>query len=235
VSTYRDDLEAAQARADAAQDEAERLRKEVDRLKKPGPAAAVEEPQIPIPERFNVTRTANELTVRWRWFRAQHVFMLFFAIAWDAFLVFWYFGPMAGQGGLLFQVFPIVHVAVGLGISYSVLTGFLNSTTIAVARGRLRVKHGPLPWRGNRVMSRDDVTQLFVRESKSTHRSRYSSDISIISRFDLLAVDADAREITLVRGLETPAQARYLEHAFEARLGILDKRVPGELPKDVGM
>jgi len=234
VSTYRDDLEAAQARADAAQAEAERLRDEVDRLKRPA-NVSVEPPQTPIPERFRVTPTANEMTLPRRRVRAHHVFMLFFAIAWDAFLVFWYFGPMSSSGGLLFKIFPLVHVAVGVGITYSVLAGFLNSTMISVSQGQLRVHHGPLPWRGNRRLSRNDVTQLFVRETETNTRSRNTGRVSVTFSYQLCAVDADAREITLLRGLENPAQARYLEHAFERHLGILDKRVPGELPKDVGM
>ena len=129
MSTYRDDLEAAQARADAAEGEAQRLRKEVDRLKKPDPD--VEVPEVPIPERFKVVRSANELIVSWRWWKAQFVFLLFFCIAWDAFLLFWYFGAPSG-GGLIFKIFPIAHVAVGVGLSYYVLTGFVNHTTIAV-------------------------------------------------------------------------------------------------------
>jgi hypothetical protein len=229
VSTYRDDLEAAQARADAASAEAERLRKEVEQLKAPKePVGDV--PEVPIPERFNVTRNANELTVTWRWFRAYHVFLLFFAIAWDAFLLFWYFGPMAGQGGLIFQIFPIAHVAVGIGLTYVVLTGFLNRTLISVRHGKLRISHGPLPWRGNRLLARSDLRQLFVAE-KTNHHTDKGGRRTVTTTWHLCAVLETGKELTLLKGLETKGQAQYLETTFEQHLGIEDRRVAGEAGK----
>lgn len=229
--TYRDDLEAAQARAEAADAEAKRLRKEVERLEKRDSVAV--EIDVPIPERFRVTNTPVELAVRWRWFSpAQHVFMLFFAIAWDSFLLFWYFGAPGRDGGLIFKIFPLVHVAVGIGITYSVLTGFLNSTTIRYARERLIIKHGPLPWTGNRDLYANDLTQLFVRESRTTTRRRGRFDSQVAYSYTLFAIDAGAREITLLKGLENVNEARYLERAFEGRLGIKNKHVPTEVPPD---
>lgn len=228
VSTYRDDLEAAQARADAATVEAERLRKEVERLKAPKDRAS-DAPEVPIPERFNVTRTANELTVTWRWWRAHFLFLLFFVIAWDAFLLFWYFGAPAG-GGLLFKIFPIAHVAVGVGLTYYVLTGFVNRTLISVVKGRLRVNHGPLPWRGNRLIERNDLRQLFVTEQ--THRNtNKSGHTSVTVSWDLCAMLESGREVTLLKRLETKGQAQWLERVFEEHLGIDDRRVAGEAEK----
>jgi hypothetical protein len=225
VTSYRDDLQAAQARADAATEEAERLRKEVERLKAPKSDA----PEVPIPERFTVTHTANEFTVTWRWWRAHLVFLLFFVIAWDAFLLFWYFGAPSG-GGLIFMIFPIAHVAVGIGLTYYVLTGFVNRTLIGVQHGRLRIHHGPLPWRGNRKIPRDELRQLFVTEQ--THRNtNKSGHISVTSSWNLCAMLETGRELTLLKRLETKGQAQWLEQVFEEHLGISDRRVAGEAEK----
>ncbi|MFW5921546.1 MAG: hypothetical protein ACOCUS_06875 [Polyangiales bacterium] len=40
-----------------------------------------------MPARFDVDRSGDELTIRWRWFSPKGLFLLFFAIAWDSFLV----------------------------------------------------------------------------------------------------------------------------------------------------
>jgi hypothetical protein len=215
VSSYRDDLEAAQARADAAEREAAALKRKLEEMQRP---RIHEGPTVPIPERFKVERSANELRVWWRWFKPQHVGLLFFVIAWDAFLFFWYFGAPAGRGGLLFQIFPIGHVAVGAGLSYHVLTGFLNRTTLEVRSGQLRVSHGPLPWSGNHTLRRDDLRQLFV--TRTTKKNKQG--------WDVRAVLDDGRELTLVSALDEKAQAEYLEDAFEQHLGIVDQRVAGE-------
>jgi hypothetical protein len=228
VSTYRDDLEAAQSRADAADAEAERLRKEVERLKAPRD----DEGEVPIPERFNVMRTANELTVKWRWFRVQHLFLLFFVIAWDSFLLFWYFGFPSDLGGLLFKIFPIAHVAVGVGLTYYVITGFVNRTLISAQRGLLRVSHGPLPWRGNHNIRREDIKQLFVTDQQHRRTDRDTNVVTTMTSFDLCALLESGKELRLLRRLETLAQARYLERTFEQHLGIDDRRIAGEAARE---
>src|SRR6185503_9809473 len=125
--SYRDDLDAAQARAEAAERRAALLQKQLD-AQKPDPSAA---PEVPIPERYTVSRHGDELSISWRWFKpGQHLFLLFFVIAWDAFLVNWYFGAGPGSGDIFFYVFPIAHVAAGIGLTYAVLTGFLNRTYV---------------------------------------------------------------------------------------------------------
>src|SRR5690349_17364067 len=52
-----------------------------------------------------------EVSIEWRWFRpAQDLGMLFFAIFWNGFLVFWYTIAFAGDGPWLAYVFPLLHV-----------------------------------------------------------------------------------------------------------------------------
>src|SRR5262245_34370871 len=106
-----------------------------------GAASARRTPgKVPLPERMIVMhgaagdaelasyRTAagapREVTIEWRWFRpAQHLFALLFAVCWDAFLVFWYTTAAVSGGPWLVFVFPLIHVAVGVGITYGALSG----------------------------------------------------------------------------------------------------------------
>jgi hypothetical protein len=64
--THRRDLEAAQVRAEAAEPRAAAPQRQVHVLER----AASEEPVVPMPERFEVARNGDELTIAWRWFKA---------------------------------------------------------------------------------------------------------------------------------------------------------------------
>ena len=78
------------------------------------------------PENLDVEDTPLRLRLSRRWFHPGLFFMLFFCIAWNAFLVGWYaMGfqmPDAGVMRIIFLIFPIGHVAVGVGLTYSDMT-----------------------------------------------------------------------------------------------------------------
>ena len=98
------------------------------------------------------------------WFHPGLLFLLFFCIAWDGFLVFWYSMALFGadKGGFVWIaiLFPILHVAAGVSLTYYVICGFLNRTNIRVSKHEISVTHGPLPWRGNRRLQRDEILEL---------------------------------------------------------------------------
>jgi len=60
-----------------------------------------------------------------------------------------------------FKIFPLIHVSVGVGLSYFTLCGFVYKTRIAVRAGALTVRHGPLPWLGARTVASRELKQLF--------------------------------------------------------------------------
>jgi hypothetical protein len=220
--SYRSDLEAAHERAAASEREVARLTRELAQKKKP---AIPEKLEMPIPERFRVSHDAvsRELRVSWRWLELQHFFTLFFVIAWDAFLVFWY-AKAVPDGEWLTIVFPIAHVAVGVGLTYSTLTGFLNRTTLRAHDGTFRVTHGPLPWRGNAMLAGVEIRQLYVTADTVTDSENGKSSTT----YQLCALLTDGRERKLVKGLKERNEAAYLEHVFEKALGIEGASVPGE-------
>jgi len=167
-----------------------------------------------------------ELTIEWRWFRpAQHLFMLFFAVCWNAFLLFWYSIAVVARGPWIMFVFPLVHVAVGVSVAYGALTGLFNKTTVAVSAGELIVRHGPLPWRGNHRIPVSEIQQLYAVVKESKGRG------GVTHAYDLMAVIAGGRELALVTKLPEPGQALYLEQALETALAISDAPVAGELPR----
>lgn len=157
------------------------------------------------------------------WFTFQLFFLAFFCIAWDSFLVFWYFTAATSKGPvpLLMIIFPIAHVAVGVGLTYSTLAGFLNKSWITLTPEALTIRHGPLPWLGNCRLASSDIRQLFCEQA--TSRGRNSS-----TTYTLSAVLSDGRKVPLLKSLPSQDQALYIEQRVETCLGIEDARVGGE-------
>ena len=62
-------------------------------------------------------------------------------------------------------VFPLVHVAVGVGLTYSVLATLFNRTEVELTADSLRVRHGPIPWKGSFEASRGDLGSIVVGQA----------------------------------------------------------------------
>jgi hypothetical protein len=88
----------------------------------------------------------------------------------------------------------VPHVWVGVGLAYACVANLLNSTTITSRFGRLTVKVGPLPWRGNRAFDANDLSQLFVVERRGNRGA---------TTFDVCAVTRDGRRQQLVKPAPT--------------------------------
>lgn len=73
--------------------------------------------QAPIPEHIPIEQTSDGLLFSYRWFSPAYIFIACFAIAWDAFLVFWYTMATSQNAPLMMLLFPIVHILVGFGIT----------------------------------------------------------------------------------------------------------------------
>jgi hypothetical protein len=190
-----------------------------------GPATRVPRSPVPLPEKFNVSANDRGLRIEWRWWSPVYIFLFLFCIAWDAFLFFWYSMALVGGAPVLFLLFPILHVAVGAGLTYACLAGFFNRTVVAAENGVLRVRHGPLPWPGNVDWAVKDLRQFFVRSQ--THRGKHGSH----ETFEVVAVPVDGRQRPLLKRLPSQDQALFVEQEIERYLKIEDQPVSGELSR----
>ena len=184
-----------------------------------------EQPDVPLPKGMVLSHDGGGFTIKWRWISVHHIFMVFFCMFWDGFLVFWYsialFGSTAG-GRTMMLLFPLLHVGVGIGLTYSTLAGLINRTRLEVRSGKITVRHGPVPWRGNVDISTGRIDQLYVQRGKRMRR-RGGGVFKVSAMLD------DRSEIVLLRGLDTLAQAIFVEKRLEQRLGIDDRPIAGEL------
>jgi len=129
-------------------------------------------PRVPQPPAIKFEQFGNGMRLARRWFVWSVVFLTFFCIAWDSFLIFWYSVALRPGGPLIMVVFPVVHVAVGVGLTYFTLAIYLNRTTLEVDESRLTVRIGPLPWPGNRNIEVGDLEAALLPKEHFTKPQR---------------------------------------------------------------
>lgn len=185
--------------------------------------------EIGIPEKITVTRDFQHLQIVRKWFGFRFIVLTLFVIVWDAFLLNWYASilsfPSLSGPGLMFALFPLLHVAAGVGLTYYTLAGYLNRTTIDVDFNSLTIRHGPLPWWGNQDVSSRQLRQLYSKRDdhgSSGYRRGYPA-------YSVHAITEERRNLKLLSGLDTSEQALFIEQEIEKFLKIEDKPVKGAI------
>jgi len=190
----------------------------------------------PMPERITRELLPSGLRLSYRWLNASAYFLVFFCVLWNTFLVFWYATATAdldwskGLDALLgprlmMLLFPLLHVAVGIGLTYFTACLFVNRTVIDVSPREIRVQVGPLPWRGNLAVAPAQIGQIYREEIvRHTKNGRSVS-------YHLSVATKDGKKLKLLSGVPSADQALYLEQEIERHLGIRDQPVTGEMRK----
>jgi predicted RNA-binding Zn-ribbon protein involved in translation (DUF1610 family) len=184
-----------------------------------------ERPPVPLPESVTLKKFKQGVRLVRRWFSWKFIPLAFFAIAWDAFLIFWYGMAFSTNAPWIFKVFPIAHLAVGVGLTYYTLAGFFNVSVIEITPQEFAVYHDPMPWPGEIKMPTGELTQLYCKE-KVQHGENGST-----TTYELCAILSNKKALTLLKGLDSSDVALYMEQQVERLLKISDQPVGGELPR----
>jgi hypothetical protein len=179
--------------------------------------------RVAMPRRFEVLDLGNSLEIKRSWFNPALFFLVFFCVFWNGFMVVWH-GIAISTGAWFMSCFGLIHTAVGIGLAYGTIAGFVNQTVIRVGQGLLEVRHGPLPWLGNKGFPVHQIKQLYCKEHVHHGKNGSSTNYSVEMMLD------SGRE-TLVQNLPECEQAIYLEQELERFLKIEDQPVRGELPR----
>ena len=115
----------------------------------------------------------------------------------DEFVILWIVAPLA----------PI--------FLFRLLAGILNRTVLTVQDGLLKVRHGPIPWRGC-TLRLDHIVQIFVRVA---HGQRGRVHISLHA---VVQDESGSHHRTLIGNLRSEADALRLERQLETALNIED-------------
>lgn len=165
-----------------------------------------------IPEGLDLIPAADGAIIRRVWLSWRTAPLALFAIVWDCFLIFWYSQAFSqSQFGLMPILFPIGHVAVGIGITYYVLASLVNKTDVAVSPTGVTVSTYPLPWIDNRTLAADEITDVLVR-TRSWNRNSTTHVV--------MYADRARRERKLVGGLSLPEQAAFIAEVVRRTLRI---------------
>jgi len=156
--------------------------------------------------------------------RAAAFGLLFFAVFWDGFLVFWYgAAASAKHAPLVMFLFPLLHVGAGVLITHSALCGLLNRMMVRLSGDVFEFRRGPIP-QGGAV--REPAMNIAGFEATQTRgagvrsRGRQSQPtwgVHLLTR--------DRRSIPVKFGFLDPAHADYAAGRLsqmleEARQGV---------------
>ena len=180
---------------------------------------------VPLPQGMTIEEGVSGTLITRKWFNVVILFLVFFCIAWDAFLFFWYGIALSTDAPWIMSVFPLAHVAVGIGLTYSTLAGLVNKTWIKAYNGVVSVIHGPVPWRGNLVIPCAEIDQLYCKEKVS--HGKNGPRVS----YEVWALKQDGATLKLLGGSLTDDQAIFIEQQLEKSMGLTDRRVAGEMTR----
>ena len=158
------------------------------------------------PRRMEVHEGAGTWSATWRWFKPGLLVLVLFCIFWDGILGFWYSMAFMRSSPLLVKLFPVLHVAVGVILTYATLCGFINRSTVEMSRTQLSIRHGPMPWLGNRVLSPTQIDQVYEerRGSSNTRTGNTTYNYAVFARL------TDGGKLALLTNLQDENEARFL-------------------------
>ncbi|MBI4614909.1 MAG: hypothetical protein HY720_14960 [Planctomycetes bacterium] len=176
-------------------------------------------PEAPPPRGLFVQHSPAELRLWWRWLSWSSVVQFAVCIFID---VIWFItGPGAPARWLRnFEELPnaalqIVFAGCCLWANYVAIAALVNGSEIAVSGDSIQVRHGPLPWPGQRRLPMREILRLSCTEHKSQLRQ-----LDWGPTYALRASMRKGRIITLASGIEKAELALYLAAKIEERLGI---------------
>jgi len=74
---------------------------------------------------------------------------------------YWIFLRIGGRPMWLAFIWGTPHVVIGLLLVYMTLAGLLNRTILIVTSEFLTLRHGPMPWPGNRKLPVNDLDRVY--------------------------------------------------------------------------
>lgn len=171
--------------------------------------------KLSIPQGLDIIESVNFTTIRRVWISWIIIPLIPFAIVWNCFLFFWYSMAMKGHPPLIFILFPLVHVCVGIWLIYLIIATFFNKTDIECNALGVRVRTYPIPWIGNCAVRADEIKGIVVRQRRSQNRNNLNG-----VSYSVMYVDPTRKERTLVRGLTESEQAAFIAQVVKNILGF---------------
>jgi hypothetical protein len=123
------------------------------------------------------------------------------------------------------NLLELLFAAVAIVLTYGTLTRWVNRTRIIVDRETVTVRHGPLPWLGNKKLEASTCRQFYRNEVE--HRGKGGPTRT----YEVCALTRDGRIVKLLDGLSglTSDQAFFIAQQLEEYLGLRGSPAEGGL------
>lgn len=174
---------------------------------------------------MSLEQTADGLVITRQWRSPAGLLMIPLSILWIVVLIVLPSFTKGRTDLMITLVIPVMHVTMGIGISYLTLAHLINRTRIIVTHSHVSVAHGPLPWPGNRSVATAQINQFFCKEF------RRRTNQGLQKRYQVWVLMSDGTQSKLVDLGLAPERALYIEQQIEMALNIQDREVPDELPR----
>ena len=187
--------------------------------------------------KLHLRREFGELHATYRWFSWKRLlidlpgavlFMLFGGgFVWGAF--FWFeIAPPWDRADFLLMIVSGGMAIAGLWAMYRTIALLVNRTTIEVVSDQLSIRHGPLPYPGNRSVQRSELKEIRTEQTSKAGIPLFlpvegaGTGLTPKASFhQLRAILKDGREFNLVYGSDEHT-IRYLGAAMTEHLRLKD-------------
>lgn len=145
--------------------------------------------------------------------------MLFFALFWDGFMIVWY--TIAITGGIWpMALFGLLHLGVGVAMTYGVLVKLFNTTRLRIENGRLTFGSGPIPKRGKVDLPVDAIDSFTVGSKVQT--TKRSERLAYFIEANL----AEGTKKQLSLDVDDQPSLEYACYRFNEALANAKRRIP---------
>src|SRR5262249_33815987 len=156
--------------------------------------------EIARPSHFSVRHHGSGLRIRFRWIWRIFPKAAVLCLCWTSFLVCWYWGALTTPEPRMMWfsiVWSVPFVAVGLLLVYATLAGLLNRTVIKAGPEFVIVRHGPVPWWGNRRRRIAELERLYCDRDTDPETDGWTHV------YGVYALTKEAGKVELLSGLHS--------------------------------
>ncbi|MFN8637725.1 MAG: hypothetical protein U0893_28055 [Chloroflexota bacterium] len=179
---------------------------------------------VELPDNLTLNYRGSGFEIVRKWLGWKTILLTVAALFWDGVLLPFWYRAVFGSGDVTMAVvfFALFHGTAGVGMTYAALAGWFNTTRIVVDQGKVTVRHGPVPWLGNKDLDATSFKKIYTEEV--VYRSRHGTTVS----FTVGAITVTGKDEKLVGGLEYE-QAFIIEQEIERHFHIEDAPVRDQI------
>lgn len=168
------------------------------------------------PKNITCEHEGPDTVITRKWFSAWAWIFLVICVVWNGSTWIWHPASNPDEVDLVSKYLPFLPAFAGLILAYITIALFVNRTVIRAGEEEIRVKHGPLPWRGNVSVSSREIHEIYVKDRKMERSNGVSSHYMV---YELWANMEDCSSKKLMGGICDRRQMEFIQQTLERTPG----------------